>query len=299
MLRIKVPATTANIGPGFDCLGMALNIHLTISVYKNTDTTSFIWKTGLDKVQTEENLIYTTIMKMLSNKKNNQNFKIIVEKNDIPISRGLGSSASAIVAGVYAANYLLDNIYTEDELLNIACKIEGHPDNVVPAIKGGFQISKKMHNKYITSKVNVPDTLNFIIFYPDFSISTEKARSILPKVYTNTNVFSNLSNLALLINSFNKNDYENIKNSLADTLHQPYRIKLINNGEEILKYSNELNSYGEFISGSGPSLISVIKNNNNTFVDKMISFLKKFDDKWNCYNTSIDNIGVKIEVINE
>ncbi|MEA1975818.1 MAG: homoserine kinase [Bacillota bacterium] len=298
MLRIKVPATTANIGPGFDCLGLALDIHLIIDVYKKTNKTSFIYSDGIEEIPLENNLIYTTIIDILLQHNKNINFKIIIKKNDIPISRGLGSSASAIVAGVYAANYLLNNIFSEDELLYIACEIEGHPDNVVPAIKGGFQISKKINNKYITSKINCSNLLNFIILSPNFTVKTEQARAILPKKYDNKDVFTNLANLALLVNSFNNNDYKNIKNSLIDTLHQPYRINLINNGAEILKHSSKLGSYGEFISGSGPTLISIIKDN-DTFIDNMKLFLKKYNDKWSCYKAHIDNIGVEIEVRNE
>jgi len=298
MLKIKVPATTANIGPGFDCLGMALNIHLSIDVYKNTDEISFIWNDSIEEVSLEKNMIFNTIKKILKLKNSESNFKVIVKKNEIPISRGLGSSASAIVAGVYAANYILDNILTENEMLDIACEIEGHPDNVVPAIKGGFQISKKLNGKYITSCVNVPENLKFVVCSPDFTVSTEKARAILPDKYEKYDVFENLSNLALLVNSFNNNDYENIKYALSDKIHQPFRINLINNGKEILNHSNEIGSLGEFISGSGPTLISLIKDDNE-FINKMKSFLSKYNDNWICNVTTVNREGVEIEVIDE
>jgi len=298
MLKIKVPATTANIGPGFDCLGMALNMHLSIEVYKNIDETSFVWKNSTEEVPLEKNMIFNTIKNILKLKNSESNFKVIVTKNEIPISRGLGSSASAIVAGVYAANYILDNILTEKEMLNIACEIEGHPDNVVPAIKGGFQISKKLNGKYITSSVNVPENLKFVVYSPDFTVSTEETRAILPDKYEKYDVFENLSNLALLVNSFNNNDYENIKYALSDKIHQPFRINLIKNGKEILNYSNEIGSLGEFISGSGPTLISLIKDD-TTFIEKMKSFISKYNDNWSCSVTTANREGVEIEVIDE
>jgi len=299
MLKIKIPATTANIGPGFDCLGMALNMHLSIEVYKNTDETSFIWNNLIEEVPLEKNMIYNTIKKILKLKNSESYFKVVVDKNEIPISRGLGSSASAIVAGVYAANYILDNILTENEMLDIACEIEGHPDNVVPAIKGGFQISKKLNGKYITSSVNVPENLKLVIYSPDFTINTEEARAILPDKYEKKDVFENLSNLALLVNSFNNNnDYENIKYALSDIIHQPFRVNLINNGKEILNHSNEIGSLGEFISGSGPTLISLITDDDK-FIENMKSFLSKYNDNWNCSVTTINRRGVEIEVIDE
>lgn len=298
MIQIKVPATTANIGPGFDCLGMALNMHLIIQVEKEAEETSFIWEEGLSSVPLNKNLIYQTIMNLLTLNNYNGFFKVTVKKNDIPISRGLGSSASAIVAGVYAANYILNNMYSDDELLNLACDIEGHPDNIVPAIKGGLQISKKIDSKYITSEVGISDKLKFLVYIPDFLVSTEEARAILPKKYDKEDVFDSIANIGFLINALNSKNYEFLNVFLDDKLHQPYRIKLINNGEDILKKSKKLGSIGEFISGSGPTLISIIKDNKD-FLDNMKSYLNNLDDNWKTIEAKIDNNGVEIEVKNE
>jgi homoserine kinase len=297
MIKISVPATTANIGPGFDCLGMALNLFLEISVEKKEVGKTFKWMNGLASIPIEKNLIYQTIESIL--KMNNQkiNYEISVLKNDIPISRGLGSSASAITAGVYAANYLLENIYSDHELLNIACDLEGHPDNVVPAIKGGFQISKKINNEYITSEIKPPTTLDFIVMVPDFEVNTDKARAILPDQYSKKITYESVANAAFLVNAFNNSNFSLISIYLDDFLHQPYRIKLINDGVKILRHSKSLNAYGEFISGSGPTLISLIENN-PSFVTKMRDFLEALNDDWKIYKTNINTTGIEIEVQN-
>ncbi|HKL41324.1 MAG TPA: homoserine kinase [Clostridia bacterium] len=297
MIKISVPGTTANIGPGFDCLGMALNLFLEISIERKEVGKTFKWMSDLPSIPIEKNLIYKTIESILKKNNKNINYEVRVLKNDIPISRGLGSSASAITAGVYAANYLLGNIYSENELLNIACDLEGHPDNIVPAIKGGFQISKKINNEYITSEIKAPSTLDFIVMVPDFEVNTDKARAILPDKYTKNIAYESVANTAFLVNAFNNSDFSHISIYLDDFLHQPYRIKLINNGLDILKYSKSLNAYGEFISGSGPTLISLIENN-SSFVPKMTEFLQTLDDQWKIYKTNINTTGIEIEVQN-
>jgi homoserine kinase len=274
---------------------MALNLFLEISVEKKEVGKTFKWMNGLASIPIEKNLIYQTIESIL--KMNNQkiNYEISVLKNDIPISRGLGSSASAITAGVYAANYLLENIYSDHELLNIACDLEGHPDNVVPAIKGGFQISKKINNEYITSEIKPPTTLDFIVMVPDFEVNTDKARAILPDQYSKKITYESVANAAFLVNAFNNSNFNHISIYLDDFLHQPYRIKLINDGVKILRHSKSLNAYGEFISGSGPTLISLIENN-PSFVTKMRDFLEALNDDWKIYKTNINTTGIEIEV---
>lgn len=298
MIKISVPATTANIGPGFDCLGMALNLFLEISVEKKETKKTFTWMNGLESIPLEKNLIYQTIESLLEKNNKTINYEVCVVKNDIPISRGLGSSASAITAGVFAANYLLGGIYSNEELINLACDFEGHPDNIVPAIKGGFQISKKIHDEYITSEINPPTSLDFIVMVPDFEVNTDKARAILPDQYSKKIAYESVANTAFLVNAFNNSDFSHINIYLDDLLHQPYRIKLINDGLKILKHSKSLNAHGEFISGSGPTLISLIENN-ASFIPKMQDFLETLDDEWKIYKTKINTTGVEIEVQDE
>ncbi|MGM0378409.1 MAG: homoserine kinase [Bacillota bacterium] len=293
MLKMKIPATSANIGPGFDCLGVALNIFLELTIQKSTSN-QFIWKDKSNIVKKENNLIINTIDNILKKNNSKKNYKITVIKNDIPISRGLGSSAAAIVAGVYCANYLLDNKYSNNELIKIASDIEGHPDNIVPSIKGGLQISKKINNKYIIDQINFPKNLNFCILVPNFKLSTKKAREALPKKYKKKDVLFTLSNLGMLINAFNNNNLENIKYLLEDKIHQPYRINLIKDGKKLFKKIDSLNTYGKFISGAGPTLICLIKD--EKVLNEIDKYINTLNTKWKIYKSTINNQGIKLEV---
>lgn len=133
---------------------------------------------------------------------------------------------------------------------------------------------------------------------PDFEVSTEEARGILPQKYSKIDAYESVANTAFLVNAFNNSNFDNLNIYLDDKLHQPYRIKLINNGKSILKYSEELDAFGEFISGSGPTLIALIKNNND-YMSKMKTFLNTLDDDWKLYKTKINTTGVEIEVKDE
>lgn len=298
MIRITVPGTTANIGPGFDCLGMALNIFLKIEVRKTDTPTSFTWNKALQEVPLEKNLIYHTIENILNKHDGEITYTVHVVDNQIPISRGLGSSASAIVAGVYAANYLLDYYYTEHELLTLACDLEGHPDNIVPAIIGGLQISQLIDGQYHVSTVPAPTALRFLVMVPNFKVETKAAREILPSQYLPKETYGNIANTALLINALNQKNYDQLHLFLRDHIHQPYRIQLIHDGEKLLKYSREIGSLGEFISGSGPTLISIWEHT-TTSIKSFKNFSQDLDYKWEIIDTTVNTTGTEIEVLNE
>jgi homoserine kinase len=297
MLSIKVPATAANIGPGYDCLGIALDKYLELTIEKDTHEKDFLWLNGVTPVPKEKNLILSTVEYILNKHNNVLNYTIRVTKNDIPIARGMGSSAAAIVAGVYCANYLLNDHYTEEELLTIACDLEGHPDNVAPAILGNLVMSKKIQHEYVTSIIQFPEALEFIVLTPDFEVSTEKARAILPKEYAQADVIENISNISFLINSLNQQtNYDQLRYFLNDRIHQPYRIQLIHNGVDIFNKSKALNTYGEFISGSGPTLILIIDKNDNNTLNQMIEFTNTLADTWTVENIEINRTGIITEV---
>ena len=175
-------------------------------------------------------------------------------KVDVPISRGLGSSAAAIVCGIYAAHYLMDYALSTKEIVSIATELEGHPDNVAPAILGNMVISVMADNKVIYSTIDFPEDIIFNVLIPNFKLSTEKARSVLPKEYKVADCIFNTSRLALLLNFLRDREYENLRICLEDKLHQPYRFDLINNSLEIFEESRKLGALGEFISGAGPTI---------------------------------------------
>ncbi|SHK16332.1 homoserine kinase [Tepidibacter formicigenes] len=283
MIKVKVPATTANMGPGFDSLGMALNLYNEIEI-EEVDY----------DIPIGDNLIYKTLAKVLNMYSYKyRGFRIKVSKCNIPICRGLGSSASCIVAGVVAANKIIGNKLSLDEIINMSTQIEGHPDNVVPAIIGGMVISIENENKVTYSKINLPKNLKFAVMIPEFEVRTQDARNVLPNRYLNKDCIFNISRVAMLVNALNNGELDKIRLSVQDKIHQPYRKNLIKNIDYIFDKSHKLGSKGEFISGSGSTVISIIDNNEELFVTKMKEYLKELDGNWNIKLLKPDLEGAK------
>lgn len=293
MIEIKVPATTANIGPGFDALGLALELYNTFYIEPAKET-QVTWKNEALAIDNKKNLAFKAINYTLRKYGKKIDFHLIMGDMDIPMARGLGSSASAIVGGIYAANYLMGNLMNNDEIIETAVEIEGHSDNVVPAILGGFCISIYKEEKIIVSKVNVPHDLKFLIMIPNYELSTDKARSILPMEYATEDVVFNISRTALLINAFNTQDKALLKTALEDAIHEPYRRTLIKEYPAILDYSYKVGALGTTISSSGPTILSIV-DNQETYV-KIKEFINSNYSGWDVKLLSINTPGTLIEV---
>lgn len=300
MVKIKVPGTSANIGPGFDTLGLALNIFNEIIVEKKEEGIEIKWDIPNPNIPLEENLVYVALVHTLKKyKKENLGCTITISKIDIPISRGLGSSAAAIVGGIYAANYLMDNVLSTNDIVEIATELEGHPDNVAPAILGNMIISVMTDKKVLYSKINFPEEIKFNVLIPNFKLSTEKARSVLPKSYSTADCISNASRLALMLSFLNEKRFEDLRECLLDKIHQPYRFPLINNSLDIFEKSKELGALGEFISGAGPTLITwVLDNKEDLYQEELQKYLDTLSDKWEIKNLTINTSGTVVEAVN-
>jgi len=293
MISIKVPATSANLGPGFDCLGLALSLHNFIKIYKNVDKLT-IENNGVNNIteRNEDNLIYKSI-KMLYDKVGEKVPPIrIVQDVNIPLSRGLGSSAACIVGGLTAANELLGKPVGKEKILELATEMEGHPDNVAPALFGGFVISTKTDGgvKYIRHAVN--STVKFVALVPNFPMSTKKARSVLPQTINYRDAVFNIGRSSLLTASLITGDLSCIKYAVEDKVHQPYRLGLIQDGEKIFKAAYSYGADAIFISGSGSTLMALTKNTD--VVEKMRSFCKGLSAKWDVVPLDVDNEGVQV-----
>ena len=291
--RIIVPATSANIGVGYDCLGVALDYYLELEVSHN-DKIEFLQDGEDFIIPLEENYIYSTI-KLVEEKYNKKipNYKVEIIKNEIPTSRGLGSSSSAIVAGLLIANRFLGNFLKEDDIAKLATDIEGHPDNVLPAIFGGMVLGSYDGEKLEYSKIPFDDNIYFYVMIPDFKLSTEKARGVLPKEYKISDIVSNVSKLGLLIDSFYKKKYDKLRYLLGDKIHQPYRFSLINNSMDIFLFSEEEAALGEYISGAGPTLIS-LNHESEQFLLNMKEKLGRLADKWTIDMKKICKDGARV-----
>lgn len=287
MIKISVPATTANIGCGFDTLGCALTLysHFTFEESQNFQITGcpFIY-------QNEENLVITSYKKV---------FEILDKKiipvhlhieSDIPVSRGLGSSASCIVAGIWGANAMLGYPFTKEKCLNIATQIEGHPDNVAPAIYGNL-CSSFVDKEVFVSKFNASNDLNLLVMIPDYEVSTQEARKVLPTMIDYKDAVFNISRVACLCKALEENNHKMIQHALQDKLHEPYRKELIKGYEQIKEICKDEVSL--FISGSGPTLICIVKNDK----EKIIQQVSQLENNWTCLSLHIDTQGLKEEII--
>lgn len=297
MLEIIVPATSANIGPGFDCLGIALNIYNKFYVQ---EIESGLEIEGCeDAYKNENNLVYTSMKYFFDRVKPEKipaGIKIKIQ-SEVPICRGLGSSASCIVAGVIAANALSGANLDKNQLLNIASEIEGHPDNVAPAILGNMIVSVTDNENIHYDIIKIPEELRFCAMIPNFKLSTEKARGVLPKEILYSDGVFNVSRVALLISALLNKNFDLLKVACQDKLHQNYRGTLIENYNDIVEKSEQLNSIGVFLSGAGPTIMSLIKENDDSFVDNMKNYLQKLKSDWEIKELCCDSNGAVLNII--
>ncbi|APC85292.1 homoserine kinase [Clostridium botulinum] len=292
MVEVRVPATSANIGPGFDCLGIAVNIYNKFFVEEIEE--GIIFEGCADKFKNENNLIYVAMKKCFDKigyKPTGLRIKI---ESDIPVSRGLGSSAACVVGGIVSANELAGGALNKKELLDLAVEVEGHPDNVNPAFCGGMTASISDNREVIYSKVKVSEGIKFCALIPDFTLSTEKARAVLPKSIDYKDGIFNVGRTALMISALNNGDFHLIKYACKDKLHQDYRAKLIENFYSIKKQCEKLNSLGVFLSGAGPTIMVMLREEDKDFSKNIKSFLETLKNKWEVRELNIDKLGTVV-----
>ena len=295
MIKVRVPATSANLGPGFDSMGISLNIYNEYE-FELKEEKGLFFEGFEEEFQNKNNIIFMAIKKVFDK----YNFKfegirIKIIKQDIPISRGLGSSSSCIVAGLIGAFALMGKEINRDEILSLAVEIEGHPDNVCPAIFGGLVSTIMVDNKKpLYNCVEVKDGIKFVALIPRFKLSTEKARAILPKEIPFRDCIYNIGRAALLISCFSNGNYALLKEATKDRIHQRFRSKLIDNFDEVYNKSLELGAFCCFLSGAGPTLMAIVDKENIGFVDNFINFMKEQNINWDIEELEIDKHGAKI-----
>ena len=258
MVSYKVPATSANIGPGFDCLGMAVNIYNTIS-FEEIDSGLEITVDGdgSDIIPLDEkNMAYVTAMYFFNKVGYKPRGLKIHIHNYIPIARGLGSSSSIVVGALLCANDISGANLSIGELLNVANEIEGHPDNVTPALVGSITASVILDNKVEYKKITPPDMLDALVLIPDYKMSTTEVRKILPRIYDREDCIYNISRASLLIMAMITSDYELLSKVVDDKIHQPYRKSLIKEYDFFEKTMKDSGALATFISGSGSTLMA-------------------------------------------
>ncbi len=260
-ITVIVPGTTANIGVGFDCLGAALTIYNEFQFTPLDDPEKFTitveGKEAHRVITDRNNLLYQSFLKFYQHIDRIPPGVAIHTKLGVPLARGLGSSATAIVGGLMGANALAQNPLTTTEIINLAIAIEGHPDNVVPAILGNCQLSVGEKNNWQITEVSWHSDIIPVVAIPDFELSTQEARSVLPYSYSRSDAIFNISRMGLLLRGLATNNDGWLKMALEDKLHQPYRQKLIRGYTAVKKAAIANKAYGMVISGAGPTLLAL------------------------------------------
>ncbi|AJG98038.1 homoserine kinase [Clostridium beijerinckii] len=293
MITVRVPATSANMGPGFDTLGIALNLYNDFGFREIEDGLKF---NGMpEEFCNEDNIIYKA-MKYCFDKAGYKikGLEISEIKQNVPVSRGLGSSSTCIVGGLVGANEILGKKFSEEELLEMAVEIEGHPDNVAPALLGGMVVAIVDENKTYYDKIDVKNGIRFVSIIPNFRLSTEEARKVLPKEISLKDGVYNVSRAALMVACFSSGKYELLRYACKDAFHQNYRSKLIPGFEEVYNKSYELGALACYLSGAGPTIMAIIDEKDERFSNKLKEFLQIKGLEWNILELSLDNAGATI-----
>ena len=295
---VKVPATSANCGPGFDSLGLACTLYNTFTYEVCKDGLELVIDgEGKDLLSADAgNLAFAAFFKVWT-KMTDQEIGLKVHmRNNIPLSRGLGSSSTAIVAGLMAANYMTGSTLTKADLVNLATEMEGHPDNVAPALLGGFTISY-MEDKTAHSFSFIPaKKLKLVAVVPSMPLSTSKARAAIPTLVPHCDAVFNASRTALLIGALMSGEYSYLSAALEDKLHQPYRASLIPGMEEAFTAAKAMGAYNAIISGAGSTLMAYapVTGNPDEIGQAMVAALaaKGMDATYHVLNIDIE--GAKI-----
>ena len=274
IVKTEVPATSANLGSGFDSLGLALTLYNRVEMREH-DRLEVISGDGKPVPQDESNLVYYAASLLYKECGRSLQGLSMKEESPIPMARGLGSSSACIVAGLMGANKLLKSPLNRGDLVNLAAKIEGHPDNVAPAILGGLVTSVMENGKVYSVSVPVSRAIKFCAFVPDFELKTDHARSILPQKISLDDGVYNLSRSALMTASLFSGSLDNLRVAVQDKLHQQHRLPLIQNGAEVFDVAYKEGAYGVYISGSGPAIMAIISANDFDFEQRCLSMLTR------------------------
>ena len=257
-MTISVPATSANLGPGFDALGLSVDLRNRVEFKPSRFFSVSIKGEGEDNPRLKGNNMFVSIFnehyQRLTHKRQNFKFQFY---NNIPLSRGLGSSSAVIVSAIATAHEAAGVRVSKRRILNHALVYESHPDNIAPAVMGGFNIATVEKNKVFSQKKHLPDYLRAVVVIPNKPISTARSRTTLPKSYSKENAVFNLSHAALTVAAFFNEDWEMLKIATQDRIHQKARMKMMPELFAVQKAAFEQGALMSTLSGSGSTFFSL------------------------------------------
>jgi homoserine kinase len=256
-INIKAPATTANLGPGFDSLGLALDLWNETSITSGSDFSIKVIGEGAGRLSDGKYNLIVRAAQKLADRVGKPLPPFYAEcANRIPLSSGLGSSSAAILTGLLAGNELLENPLSNEEILNFAAEMEGHADNVAPALMGCLVVSTFENGKVIARQIPVQIDFYITVALPDYYLSTKQARAALPRKVSMKNAVHNISRSVLVTEAFRTGDLSLLGEAMTDKLHQPYRLKLIPGAGAAMDAAREAGAAAVALSGAGPSVVA-------------------------------------------
>ncbi len=296
--RILVPATTANLGPGFDCLGMALALYNEIEVTllaAPSDSIAIVEIEGEGASELpcdDRNMIVYGMHRVFARAGITPPLFTLKTINHIPMMSGLGSSSAAIVGGIVAGNELIGNVFSRDDLLTLATEMEGHPDNVGPALLGGLIVAVATESLPIVAQVEVPP-LQVVIVTPDLQVSTDEARRMLPSMLSRHDAIYNIGRAALVVQALSKGDFDLLGRAMDDRLHQPYRKHLIKGYDDVVSAAKAAGASAVAISGSGPTLIAFAPDRHQAIAHEMQQAFAVHEINARAWVLEVDRLGAR------
>ncbi len=297
---VTIPATSANLGPGFDCLGLALALPNRIMFTAVPPTPSTppltITVSGVDahKVATDEsNLVYQCATLIFDRMGQRPSHLHIHQENNIPVGSGLGSSSTAVLGGMLAANELVGRPFTPAQILQFAAEKEGHPDNVAPALYGGLVLGVAHDAGLHIEQFTVPD-LRVVVVLPDFHLLTSEARAALPAQLSRQDAIFNAARTPLVIRALQTADYDLLGIAMQDRLHQPYRIPLIPGMAQAFTAAQAAGAKGVALSGAGPSLIAFAPDGHERIAAAVTAVFAQHGLTSRMWILAVDNQGVRL-----
>lgn len=297
MIHVRVPATSANMGAGFDTLGIALNLYSRLEVEERGSGLEIVTINNTGTVKSDKtNLIYRAMDRVFDVCGYTPGGLYIKQNSKIPMTRGLGSSSACIIGGMLAANVICGRKLSYPEILNMAAEMEGHPDNVGPALYGGLCISAMDGDRAVVKSEKLRNDLKFAVIIPDFYVATKKSRGVLPELVKLTDAASNISSALMFHEALVTGDYDMLQFGVRDKLHQQYRKDYIDGFDEIFEKTYDLGSKATYLSGSGPTIMSILTGNGEKFKTEMEKFFIENSHSWRCLLLECDNVGSVVSV---
>ncbi len=293
-VTVRVPATTANLGPGFDTLGIALKLHNQISI-RETDEPAI---ERVDVMRGNAGALAMTREAMdafFRRSKTKPHGAQVEVKGEVPTTGGLGSSVTVRLGIVFALNELNGRPLSDAELLEVVTELEHHPDNAAPALFGGFVVSGIIDGTIRYRRFNVPGTLKFVVCIPDFAVSTEKARALLPKQVPFADAIENMKRVALITSIFATGDFSLLRGLFEDRLHQPYRKKLIPQLDDVIAAGVEAGSLAGWLSGSGSSIMCLTEQKEKAVAEAMAGIFARQRIRCDTHILTADNDGTRVK----